>query len=76
MGIPKTGVKIIGNNIHPKTGNAHPHSKPLKSSGQEINPFPEVMKKKVKKKKKREHSNSETPVLQVNERLFHELVAR
>lgn len=49
MNKPKGGVKIIGNNVRQKTGTAPPHSK-LKASGQEIEPFPDVIKKKVKKK--------------------------
>ncbi len=53
MSVPKIGVKILQNNIHHKTGMVPPHSRPLKSSGQEINPFPEVIKKKVKKGEKR-----------------------
>lgn len=50
--IPRTGVKILENNIHHKTGMVQPHSKPLKPSGQVINPFPEMIKKKVKKGEK------------------------
>lgn len=50
MSIPKMGVKIMDNNIRIKTGMQPAHSKPLKSSGQVINPYPDVIKKKLKKK--------------------------
>ncbi len=66
MAVPKTGVKIIGNNIHPKTGHAQPHSK-MKPSGQSINPYPDIIKKKIKKKKEKGPINSETTVLRVND---------
>lgn len=79
MAVPKTGVKIMTNNIHPKTGSAQPHSK-LKPSGQTLNPFPEIMQKKIKKKKRKEPINSETVPLHLNSNLseqgFHKLVAR
>lgn len=47
--MPKRSVKVMSNNIHPKSEVAPPHSK-QKKSGQELSPYPEVMKKKVKKK--------------------------
>ena len=48
---PRRFVKIMDNNIRHKTGMAPPHSK-LKASGQEISPYPEIIKKKIKKKEK------------------------
>jgi hypothetical protein len=63
MSIPRRGVKIMSNNIREKSGMAAPHSKPktqnLKASGQELNPNPEIMKKKIKKKKRKDPINSE-----------------
>lgn len=52
MSIPKRGAKIMDNNIRIKSGMVQPHSKPLKASGQEIDPYPTIIKKKVKKKEK------------------------
>jgi hypothetical protein len=64
MGIPKTGSKIMSNNIREKSEMSPPHSKvkapKLKSSGQELDPYPQVMKKKVKKKKKKDPISSLT----------------
>ena len=58
----KSGVKIMDNNLKHKTGMAAPHSK-LKASGQEINPYPEVIKKKIKKKKSKVSIPSETALI-------------
>lgn len=67
----RTGVKIMDNNIRIKTGMQAPHSKPLKASGQTLDPYPSIMKKKVKKKKKRGPMNSEIPGLWLNKPIYH-----
>ncbi len=79
MGVPKTGVKIMPNNLKQAKSPEKEKRRQLKSSGQELDPYPQVINKKIKKKKKKAPFNSETPELRLNnisEKTYHELVGR
>ena len=73
MSIPRRGVKVMDNNIKPKTGKAQPHSK-MAASGQIVDPYPEIMTQKIKKKKKKDAINSEITFILEHKPEFRGLV--